>query len=272
MKGGKMKGYRFVTNDLKSEHENIQWEIGKWQKCKGKLSLCECGFHASEKPIDSINYISGTRWFECEAKGKILKDRDKFCASEMRLTQEIPNKVLRQFAIDCARRILHIFEEKYPIDTRPRRALEAARTYLQNPCEENRLTLVNASYASYAATHAARAAYVSYDAANAAANAANAANAAYALYVAYDAERKWQNRHLLNLIRKGGGQISEMKTVKEFYPPQDGKHYVICGNCADDLRAEEDAIIGAAQVEAEAMDRQAYEDEQRREEYGEDIE
>jgi len=38
------------------------------------------------------------------------------------------------------------------------------------------------------------------------------------------------------------------------------------------LRAEEDAIIGAAQVEAEAMNRQAYEDEQRREEYGEDIE
>jgi len=58
---------------------------------------------------------------------------------------------------------------------------------------------------------------------------------------------------------------------QEFYPPQDGKHYVICGNCADDLRAEEDAIIGAAQVEAEAMNRQAYEDEQRREEYGEDI-
>jgi len=41
----------------------------------------------------------------------------------------------------------------------------------------------------------------------------------------------------------------------------------ICGSCADDLRAEEDAMIGAAEVEAEAMNREAYEeamqDEQR---------
>lgn len=40
----------------------------------------------------------------------------------------------------------------------------------------------------------------------------------------------------------------------------------ICGNCADDLRADEDAAIEGAKVEAEAMNRQAYEDEQRRDE------
>jgi len=51
---------------------------------------------------------------------------------------------------------------------------------------------------------------------------------------------------------------------QEFEPP--GFKTTICGNCADDLRAEEDAAIGAAEVEAEAMNRQAYEDEQWRDE------
>ena len=125
-----IKGYRFVTDELKSEHGNTQWKIGKWLKCKGKLSLCVNGFHASQKPIDSLDYIFGMRWFECEAQGEILKGSDKFCASEMRLIREIPNRVLRQFAIDCAYRVLHIFEEHYPKDKRPRQALEAVKAYL----------------------------------------------------------------------------------------------------------------------------------------------
>ena len=167
-----MKGYRFVTDDLKSEHGDTQWMIGKWQKCKGKLSLCHNGFHASQKPIDSLNYIFGTRWFECEAQGEILKDTDKVCASEMRIVKEIPNKVIQQFAIDCAWRVLHIFEERYPDDKRPRQAIEAARAYLKFPTQEN-----------LAITAAAR------DAAR-------------------DAERKWQNRHLQNLIRNESGNYA----------------------------------------------------------------
>ena len=58
-----------------------------------------------------------------------------------------------------------------------------------------------------------------------------------------------------------------MKCVRcgqEIYLPHWNSN--ICGSCADDLRQEEDAAIGAAEVEAEAMNRQAYEDEQRRDE------
>ena len=174
-----MKGYRFVTDDLKSQHGNTQWQIGKWQKCKGKLSLCHNGFHASQKPIDSLNYIFGTRWFECEAQGEILKDTDKVCASEMRIVKEIPNKVIQQFAIDCAWRVLHIFEERYPGDKRPRQAIEAARAYLKFPTQENLATLAATGTAAGTAARAA------------------------AWGAAGDAERKWQNRHLLNLIKKG---------------------------------------------------------------------
>ena len=202
-----MKGYRFVTDALKSQHGNTQWMIGKWQKCKGELSLCRNGFHASQQPIDSLNYIFGTRWFECEAQGEILKDTDKFCASEMRIVKEIPNKVIQQFAIDCAWRVLHIFEERYPDDKRPRQAIEAAKAYLKFPTQE-KLAIMDAARAAArdAAWDAARAAAraAARDAARAAArDAARAAARDAAWGAAGDAERKWQNRHLLNLIKKG---------------------------------------------------------------------
>ena len=241
-----MKGYKFVKENLKSEHGNIQWVLGEWQKCEGKSSLCETGLHASQKPLDSLNYIFGTRWFECEARGKILKDRDKFCASEMRLLQEIPKKVLIQFAIDCAKKTLPIFEREYPNDKRPRKVIKAAELYLKNPnaltCDAAR-TAYDASEAACTAS-AARATWAAYDASKTdsttrAAWAARTARAAYtaskAAYAAscdaseaawaaraaceaiseaawaaraacndWDTMKKWQNRHILNLIRKEG--------------------------------------------------------------------
>lgn len=200
-----MKGYRFVTQGLTSKHGDVKWEVGKWHKCKGELNLCACGFHASQKPIDSLNYILGTRWFECEARGKFLKDNDKFCASKMRLVKEIPSTILREFAIDCAWRVLHIFERKYPDDKRPRLALEAAKAYLKFPTEENRERMAAArDAAGDAAWDAARDAAVA--AARDAARVAAWAAARVAAWVAardaaWAAERKWQNRHLLNLIK-----------------------------------------------------------------------
>ena len=98
-----MTGYKFVKENLKSEHGDIQWVPGEWQKCEGELSLCKNGLHASQKPLDSLDYTFGTRWFECEAR-RILKGSDKFCASEMRLLQEIPKDILIQFAIIVPRK------------------------------------------------------------------------------------------------------------------------------------------------------------------------
>jgi len=208
-----MKGYRFVTDDLTSEHGNIKWKIGKWQKLENDepLELCSNGFHASQKPIDSINYVFGSRWFICEAKGEILKDTDKFCAREMRIVREIPKRVIQEFAIDCAYHVLHIFENQYPKDKRPRLAIEAARQYLKYPTQEKLDKLHAAGDAAWDAARAAAWAAAGAadwaaagDAARAAAgDAAWAAAGAAARAAAGAAERKWQNRHLLNLIRRG---------------------------------------------------------------------
>lgn len=42
-----------------------------------------------------------------------------------------------RYAIYAASLVLHIFEEKYPDDKRPRKAIQAAKKYVKNPTQKN---------------------------------------------------------------------------------------------------------------------------------------
>lgn len=163
--------FRFVTEDMRSKNGDMSWALGEWNRVEGPPELCHHGLHASENPLDSLNYIYGSRWFHAEARGIILCDGDKLCATEMRLTQEIPATVIQRFAVACAEHVLPLYEEKYPEDSRPRAAIEAARNYVEEPIEMDR-----------AAAAAAR-------------DAAAAADA-------WAAEREWQIQTLQKLINK----------------------------------------------------------------------
>ena len=94
----------------------------------------------------------------------------------LRKTGGLDKRTSVAVAVTCAERVLARYEAKYPGDNRPRAAIEAARNWLDNPCEETRA----AAYAAYAA-----AAYAAAAAAYAAA--AAAAAAAYAAADAADA-------------------------------------------------------------------------------------
>jgi hypothetical protein len=83
-----------------------------------------------------------------------------------------------EFTVKCASSVLDVFEAKFS-DDRPRKALEAAEKWLNNPCEETRLAAYAAADAAYAAADAA-AAY--------AARAADAVRAAAAAAAAADAD------------------------------------------------------------------------------------
>ena len=87
------------------------------------------------------------------------------------------------FAVWCAEGVLDIWHREFPKDNRPRLAIDAANTWLEDPSEENART---ADAAGDAATRAA-AADAAGDAADAAAAAARAADAAY--WAAGDAAR-----------------------------------------------------------------------------------
>jgi len=86
-------------------------------------------------------------------------------------------------AVFFAEDVLPIWEAEFPENMRPRKAIEAAKEWLANPCQET-VDAANAAYADNAATTAANAAATAaaYAAAYAAAHAAHAA--AFAAYAA----------------------------------------------------------------------------------------
>ena len=116
------------------------------------------------------------------------------------------SKTQIQFAILCAEKVLHIYEEKYPQDNRPRKAIEAAKDCLNTRFYSD-YTIDDAVYvadvtdadnAAEAAANAAEAA--AYGAANAAEAAAyGAAHAAYAAAnAAYGAANAAYGAHAAN--------------------------------------------------------------------------
>ena len=117
-------------------------------------------------------------------------------------------------AVKFAERVLPIFEQKYPKDKRPRKAINAARVWLKNPTEKNRIAAAAAAAAAaaydaaFAAAYTAyTAAYAAYAAADAAAYAAyTAAAAAYAASAAAYAECKAQSDIIREIIPKWEAQ------------------------------------------------------------------
>lgn len=128
---------------------------------------------------------------------------------------------LAQWSLDCAERTLHLFEDSYPADMRPRLALEALRTWI-----EGKQTMVECRKSAFGANDAAREAteLPAIAAARATAQAASVAHmynhspnvADYALKAtglsvpkaeseqAKSVEREWQWNHLRGDLRTIG--------------------------------------------------------------------
>ena len=60
-----------------------------------------------------------------------------------------------EYAIHAAELVIGIYEKKYPSNTAPRKAIEAAKAYLANPCEKTKKAADAAADAAYAAADAA---------------------------------------------------------------------------------------------------------------------
>jgi len=86
-----MKTYKATDKDLKCR--DFQFQLGKKYKHKGKIEVCESGFHSCENPIDIFSYYSpaDSRFFEVEADGDILKhyDDSKIASSKITFKAEL---------------------------------------------------------------------------------------------------------------------------------------------------------------------------------------
>ena len=98
------------------------------------------------------------------------------------------------YAIYSAEQVIDIYENKYPDDDRPRKAIEVTRQVLKRDTKKNRavaaVAAAAAAYADDAAEYAADAAYYAADAAHAADAAYAAAYAAAYTCAGYAGRRK----------------------------------------------------------------------------------
>lgn len=117
------------------------------------------------------------------------------------LADKTDHRTLAIWATDCAEHVLSYFEERYPKDDRPRKAIEAGRAWVRGE-----ISVGDARSAAVAAHAAARASEegapraAARAAGHAAATAHMAGHAVHAAdYAANVKERDWQYQHLLDL-------------------------------------------------------------------------
>ena len=154
-------------------------EIKKYNPCNmGKNDDRDSGWNClidhlghdwpMDKPIKLTTILDSNGLYDCLWSLRCLGDAGKMIAVK--------------FALACAQRVAHIFNDKYPNDDRVNNALNAVQDWINNPTEENK-QICYAAYAADAAASAAAgcgmAAATAADAADAyaAANTANTASA-----------------------------------------------------------------------------------------------
>ena len=189
----KILAYHFLKSDMCSgEGHEPPWKEGETRTLGGEIVICAHGYHASRTAWDALKFAPGPVLCLVEVE-PVEEHTEKLVSRSRRLIKAVNvERELREFAADCAERVLHFYEEAYPGDQRPRAAIATARAYARGEATDGELgATVDAADAAYAAAaraaDAARAARATVDAADAAyAAAARAADAARA------AEHKWQ--------------------------------------------------------------------------------
>lgn len=221
--------YKVLDGERRPIHGgNGQWlRAGEWMPPVEDIVLCERGYHVCNR--EQLVLWLGPAIWTVETRGEHADGGDKQAWGEARLVKRLEtwnSRTQRLFACDCAEHVLHLFEQVYLTDTRPRRALCVARLHADGGATNEELAAAaeDAGSAAWGTESAERAAAASaaWDAewaaavdaawcavaaawgAVAAAGAAarpparDAANAAAwgAVAAARDAERAWQTERL----------------------------------------------------------------------------
>ena len=210
-------GWWFAEKDELPHGDGRPVVIGEKLTVEPPIELCKKGLHASREIMQALKYATGSLLFRVRLSGEILEDEDKLAATERTALSRVDlEKTFRLFAADCAERALKRERKKgREPDARSWAAIVAARDFA-----EGKITKQDLDAAWKAAKAAARGAArdaaldaaweaarddawdAAWDAAwEAAREAAMEAARGSAWEAAREAEQKWQERHLLAMIR-----------------------------------------------------------------------
>ena len=126
-----MRFYKVLSPDLTSRNGGThQWHLGEWTPPVTSLEPCVSGYHVCQES-DLVEWL-GPVICEAEIGGQYVRAHNKTVATTARITRVLDTwnaTTQRLFACDCAERVLALFEKAYPIDLRPRQAIETARSF-----------------------------------------------------------------------------------------------------------------------------------------------
>jgi len=198
--------------NLPARSDDGTWAPGEWMpEIQGDLEPCYNGYHLCRKN-NLIRWL-GPAIFVAEYRGEMVEAVEKLVVREARLLYPLKawdERTARLFACDCAEHVSHLFEQKYPEDTRPRNAIEVARRFANGEATREELTAAWAAAGDAARDAARDAAWAAaWDAAWAAASAAARAAAGDAAWAAagaaagdaaWAAEQAWQTENLFKYL------------------------------------------------------------------------
>jgi hypothetical protein len=120
--------WKSLRAGIRSDYNGFQWAIGKWESYSPPVKKGEA-FIASERIVDAKNYLPMEVLPRVEVDGVIIKSADKWTCEKMRILEawEWPKEESVDLAIFAAELALPHFEEAFPDDARPRKAVEAAK-------------------------------------------------------------------------------------------------------------------------------------------------
>ena len=143
--------YKVLNEDVIGQYSGVQWNLprgnhpGDWMpNVEGELSICENGYHLCRE--QDLVYHLGPEIYEIESASEVLEvpgHTDKvLTAGPVRLIRKIEawnERTARLCAADFAEHVLHIYENKFPGDSRARKTIEAGRLYANGKIDKEAL-------------------------------------------------------------------------------------------------------------------------------------
>ena len=218
--------------DAKSGHE--KWVAKHKAERRKKMMLITKDWLTENNACEGgVDYFDTLHEMDTPALLRRALADGKFSYVNWALSWLLKGPALVAYAVFASRSVLPIYEDAFPDDSRPRKAIEAAESWLKNPtaraAEASRAAAAaaRAAAAAYAATYAAEAsraacsaaeasraaadaacaALAARAAARAAGSAAAAARTAYAPLAAYAVSREIIEKGI-ELLRKGAKQCA----------------------------------------------------------------
>lgn len=129
-----------------------KWRVGKWRTTRMPIAPCGRGFHASETPIDALWHVRGEILAIVDVRG----DSILFSPTQQVWSQMIVRKAYcwtkrdgAELAIFATESVLNTFASRYPADSGPRKAVEAAKACLAHPRGAFATAAMADAYAAY---------------------------------------------------------------------------------------------------------------------------